>query len=100
MTKRPENIWTGVPPSRGTGCFNYGTMTEQITPQNHEIILQSTTKRYYRVDEVACYFAISERTVYRMIYAGEIKTIRIRDRIRISVEAIRALEERGIVDEY
>ncbi len=53
-------------------------------------------KRYYRVDEVAGYFAVSERTIYRMIYAGEIKTIRVRDRIRISVEAMRAFEERAI----
>ncbi|HLE17331.1 MAG TPA: helix-turn-helix domain-containing protein, partial [Syntrophales bacterium] len=66
-------------------------MTEQITPQNHESIFPLTTKRYYRVDEVAVYFAISVRTVYRMIYAGEIKTIRIRERIRISVEEVRAL---------
>ena len=57
------------------------------------------TKRYYRVDEVAAYFAVSARTIYRMIYAGEIKTIRIRDRIRISVEEMRAFEERAIAPE-
>jgi|LSQX01.1.fsa_nt_gb excisionase family DNA binding protein len=57
------------------------------------------TKRYYRVDEVAAYFAVSERTIYRMIYAGEIKTIRIRDRIRISVKEVQAFEERAIATE-
>jgi len=56
-------------------------------------------KRYYRVDEVAAYFAVSERTIYRMIYAGEIKTIRIRDRIRISVKEVQAFEERAIATE-
>jgi excisionase family DNA binding protein len=56
-------------------------------------------KRYYRVDEVAEYFAVSERTIYRMIYTGEIKTIRIRDCIRISVEEMRAFEERAIATE-
>lgn len=59
-------------------------------------------KRYYRVDEVAAYFAVSARTVYRMIYDGEIKTIRIRDRIRISGEELRAFEEQAIAlgDEF
>lgn len=100
MTKRPENFRTGVPPCRGADRHHDGDMSEQITLQNNETILPLTTKRYYRVDEVAYYFAISERTVYRMIYAGEIKAIRIRDRIRISVEEIRALEERGLLDEF
>lgn len=60
------------------------------------------TKRYYRVDEVAAYFAVSVRTIYRMIYDGEIKTIRIRGLIRISVEELRAFEERAIAigDEF
>ncbi len=57
------------------------------------------TKRYYRVDEVAHYFSVSARTIYRMIYAGEIKTIRIRDRIRISMEEMRAFEARAIATE-
>ena len=57
------------------------------------------TKRYYRVDEVAQYFSVSARTIYRMIYAGEIKTIRIRDRIRISVKEVQAFEERAIATE-
>lgn len=48
---------------------------------------------------MAEYFAVSERTVYRMIYAGEIRIIRFRERIRIPAEEVRALEERGFVDE-
>ncbi len=58
-----------------------------------------TLKRYYRVGEVAEYFAVSERTVYRMINAGEIRIIRFRERIRIPAEEVRALEERLFVDE-
>ena len=35
-------------------------------------------KRYWRLDEVADYFAISERTVYRLLKDGALQTIRIR----------------------
>jgi len=58
------------------------------------------TKRYYRVDEVAHYFSVSDRTIYRLIDTGDIKAIRLRDCIRVSAEEIRAFEERGIVDAY
>ena len=52
------------------------------------------TKRYYRVDEVAHYFSVSDRTIYRLIDTGDIKAIRLRDCIRVSAEEIRELEER------
>jgi excisionase family DNA binding protein len=52
------------------------------------------TKRYYRVDEVAHYFSVSDRTIYRLIDTGDIKAIRLRDCIRVSAEEIRNLEER------
>lgn len=58
------------------------------------------TKRYYRVDEVAHYFSVSDRTIYRLIDTGDIKAIRLRDCIRVSAEEIQAFEERGIVDVY
>lgn len=58
------------------------------------------TKRYYRVDEVAHYFSVSDRTIYRLIDTGDIKAIRLRDCIRVSAEEIRAFEEREIVDAY
>lgn len=60
----------------------------------------SHLKRYYRVDEVAAYFSVSSRTIYRLIDDGEIKTLRIRDCIRISVEEVQAFEVRVIVDDY
>ena len=50
------------------------------------------TKRYYRVDEVAHYFSVSDRTIYRLIDTGDIKAIRLRDCIRVSAEEIRELE--------
>jgi excisionase family DNA binding protein len=53
-----------------------------------------TTRRYFRVDEVARYFAVSDRTIYRLIDMGDLKVIRLRDCIRISAEEIRSLEER------
>ena len=56
------------------------------------------TKRYYRVDEVAHYFSVSDRTIYRLIDTGDIKAIRLRDCIRVSVEEIRELEERFLIN--
>jgi excisionase family DNA binding protein len=54
----------------------------------------NSLKRYFRVDEVAVYFSISERTVYRLIEAGDLKFIKLRDCVRISMEEIKKLEER------
>ena len=42
-------------------------------------------KQYYRVDEVADYFAISVRTVYRLIDESELKRTKIRGCLRIPV---------------
>jgi len=55
------------------------------------------TKRYYRVDEVAHYFSVSDRTIYRLIDMGDIKAIRLRDCIRVSAEEIRELEEKFMI---
>ena len=52
------------------------------------------TKQYYRVDEVARYFHVSDRTIYRIIDMGDLKVVRIRDCIRIAAEDIREFEER------
>ncbi|HLA28276.1 MAG TPA: helix-turn-helix domain-containing protein [Syntrophales bacterium] len=73
-------------------------MTEQITPQNHGQTFPLTTKRYYRVDEVARYFSVSDRTIYRLIDMGDLKAIRLRNCLRIPAEEVLALEERRIVD--
>ncbi len=53
-------------------------------------------KRYYRVDELAAYFRVSNRTIYRLIEMGDLGAIRIRDCIRIPAEEIRELESRLI----
>ena len=45
----------------------------------------SPFKKYYRVDEVAEYFAISVRTVYRLIDEGELRRTKIRGCLRIPV---------------
>jgi len=55
------------------------------------------TKRYYRVDEVARHFSVSDRTIYRLIDTGDIKAIRLRDCIRVSAEEILALEEKFMI---
>jgi excisionase family DNA binding protein len=50
-------------------------------------------KRYFRVDEVAVYFAISARTVYRLLDEGDLQAARIRGCVRVSAEEIRRFEE-------
>ena len=55
---------------------------------------KATTKRYYRVDEVACYFSVCEQTVYRLIDMGDLKAIRLRGCIRVPAEELREFEER------
>ena len=42
-------------------------------------------KQYLRVDEVADYFAISVRTVYRLIDEGDLKRTKIRGCLRVPV---------------
>ena len=45
------------------------------------------------VDEMAVYFAISVRTVYRLLDEGDLQATRIRGCLRISVEEITRFEE-------
>jgi len=45
------------------------------------------------LDEVAVYFGISERTVYRLLDEGDLQPTRIRRCLRVSVEEIRRYEE-------
>jgi len=51
-------------------------------------------RRYFRVDEVARYFGVSDRTIYRLIDMGDLKAIRLRDCLRIPVEEIPEFEAR------
>lgn len=57
-------------------------------------VISLTPRRYYRVDEVARYFHVSDRTIYRLIDMGDLKVVRIRDCIRVAAEDIREFEER------
>ncbi len=50
-------------------------------------------KQYYRVDDVADYFAISVRTVYRLIDEGYLKRTKIRGCLRIPVWEIERYEK-------
>jgi len=50
-------------------------------------------KQYYRVDEVAEHFAVSVRTVYRLIDEGELKRTKIRGCLRIPVWEIERYEK-------
>ena len=61
-------------------------------------ISSAPTKRYYRVDEVARYFSVSESTIYRLIDMGDLKAIRVMGCIRVPAEELREFEERSKVD--
>ncbi len=50
-------------------------------------------KQYLRVDEVADYFAISVRTVYRLIEEGDLKRTKIRGCLRVPVWEIERYEK-------
>jgi len=50
-------------------------------------------KQYYRVDEVAEYFAVSVRSVYRLIDEGELKRTKIRGCLRIPLWEIERYEK-------
>ena len=52
----------------------------------------SSLKHYYRLDEVAVYFAISARTVYRLLDEGDLQAARIRGCVRVSYEEIKRYE--------
>ena len=49
-------------------------------------------KRFYRVDEVAAYFAISARTVYRLLDMGDLQATRIRGCRRVSLDEMKRFE--------
>ena len=53
-----------------------------------------TTRRYYRVDEVAVRFSVSLQTVYRLIDLGDLKAIRVRECLRVPAEELRRFEKR------
>jgi len=64
--------------------------------QIHQINQMTNTpfKKYYRVDEVAKYFAISVRTVYRLIDEGELRRTKIRGCLRIPIDEITRYERK------
>jgi excisionase family DNA binding protein len=63
----------------------------QLQKSGHES--PSPLKRYFRVDEVAVYFAISARTVYRLLDKGDLQAARIRGCVRVSSEELKRFEE-------
>ena len=65
-------------------------MTEQTSQlQKTGPLTTHPLKRYYRLDEVAVYFSISRRTLYRLLDEGHLQPIRIRGCLRVSAEQIR-----------
>jgi len=56
-------------------------------------MIPNPLKQYFRVDEVADYFAISVRTVYRLIDEGDLKRTKIRGCLRVPVWEIERYEK-------
>ena len=54
--------------------------------------ISASLKRYLRVDEVADYFAISTRTVYRLLDEGDLQATWIRGCVRVLVEELKRFE--------
>jgi excisionase family DNA binding protein len=52
------------------------------------------TKIYFRVDEIARYFSISKRTIYRLVEDEDLKGVRIRKAIRIHRNDLERYERR------
>ncbi len=68
-------------------------MTDQESKaENIAPAAPSHLKRYYRVDEVADYFSISVRTVYRLLDEGNLRAARIRKCVRVSSAEIGRFE--------
>jgi len=61
---------------------------------NSKLLTQNPLKQYYRVDEVAEYFSISVRTVYRLIKEGELGRTKIRGCLRVPVWEIERYENK------
>jgi excisionase family DNA binding protein len=70
-------------------AFSGQTSWQQKQPMQRP----TSTKCYFRVDEVAVYFAILVRTVYRPLDMGDLHETRIRGCFRVPVEEIRRFEE-------
>ena len=75
--KRGEKLIMGMMTNRDQRDLNSGR--EALPVQKH----------YYRLDEVAVYFSISRRTLYRLLDEGHLQPIRIRGCLRVSAEEIR-----------
>ena len=61
---------------------------------NSKLLTQNPLKQYYRVDEVAEYFSISVRTVYRLVEEGELGRTKIRGCLRVPVWEIERYENK------
>ena len=75
--KRGKKVIRGMMTNREQRDLNSGQ--EALPVQKH----------YYRLDEVAVYFSISRRTLYRLLDEGHLQPIRIRGCLRVSAEQIR-----------
>ena len=65
-----------------------------------DLASQPLLKRYSRVDEVAVYFAISARTVYRLLDEGDLQAARIRGCVRVSSGELKRFEASLLLDSY
>jgi len=83
-----------------TGGRTVFVMTDQEhRGQRSGPLSSAPLKRYFRVDEVAVYFAISARTVYRLLDEGDLQATRIRGCVRVSSEELKRFEALLVTDD-
>lgn len=56
-------------------------------------------KKSYRIDEAAQEFAVSRRTIYRLIERGELESFKVGDTRRIDADEIERIKKNAAEDE-
>ena len=66
-----------------------------MVPTRHPSSIAPAPEGLLSVNELACQFGISRWTVYRMVRSGDIKAVRVGERIRFRPADVDAYLERG-----
>lgn len=85
---------------RASRCYRVpGTNVEQDSPdqQPAQVVEVARVANLMSVVEVACVLGISDRKVRRLIWRGELHSVRIGDRVLVTVDDLRAfIESTGV----
>ena len=65
-------------------------------PRGGADLLSDGRRKYYSPAEVAAYFGVSTRTVYRLVKRGEVRAVRIGESVRIPRGEVLRYESEGV----